>query len=264
MPFENIADMLERPLPPPAAHLKRDHLWEIFCPPRVGPVVRRLGGRSTRSVDLKTFWNLADPEIQQQLLTDVISLRPYCLLLSPPCTCFSTLMFSNWGRMDVTKREANLQEAIAFLDLAIWLCELQETLKAYYILEHLATALSWKRRNALVSACSRGFAGLLFIVQPSLAQVASLRGSRARFDQCRFGLQSKKDGKATQKPTILCTNMPAVFQAFNGKSCLGDHTHSPIQGSEGGMRRSTWAAQYPQPLCEAIAHAVLEQWDKDH
>ena len=56
------------------------------------------------------------------------------------------------------------------------------------------------------------------------AQVAGLRGMMVKFDQCRFGLVSKKEEKPVQKPTIFCTNMPSVTAAFQGKFCLGNHT----------------------------------------
>ena len=146
MPFDDIACLVEQAksqVPPDC----RCHLWEIFSPPRVGPMIRQLGGRSTRSIDLKTYWNLSDPEIQRQLLQDVISLRPYCLMLSPPCTHLCKMMYSNWGKMPLASREQSLQQAILFMDIAVWLCELQLELKAYYVLEHPAHALSWQRAN---------------------------------------------------------------------------------------------------------------------
>ena len=81
VPFDDLVAKVAGAFPPPAlasTMAQRDHLWEIFSPPRVGPVIRRMGGRSTRSVDVKTFWNLRDAKIQHQLLSDVITLRPYC------------------------------------------------------------------------------------------------------------------------------------------------------------------------------------------
>ncbi|CAE7272121.1 unnamed protein product [Symbiodinium microadriaticum] len=147
MPFDDIACCVEQQaktqVPPPG----RCHLWEIFSPPRVGPMIRQLGGRCTRSIDLKTYWNLSDTDIQRQLLQDVISLRPYCLMLSPPCTYLCKMMYSNWGKMQETPREESLRQAILYMDIAVWLCELQVQLKAYYVLEHPAHALSWQRSN---------------------------------------------------------------------------------------------------------------------
>ena len=97
-----------------------------------------------------------------------------------------------------------------------------------------------------------------------LAEVKNLPGELVRFDQCRFGLVSKQDGIPTQKSTMLCTNMPAILRSFQNKTCLGDHDHSRIHGSEGGMTRSTWASFYPRDMCDALAKAVMEQWSKDH
>ena len=81
VPFDDLVAQVAGAFAPPmtaSTASQRDHLWEIFSPPRVGPIIRSMGGRSSRSVDVKTFRNLRDAKIQHQLLSDVISLRPYC------------------------------------------------------------------------------------------------------------------------------------------------------------------------------------------
>ena len=94
-------------------------------------------------------------------------------------------------------------------------------------------------------------------------KVENLPGEHARFDQCQFGLVSKVDRNPIQKTTVLCSNMPAIISAFHGRTCAGGHTHCSIQGSEGGLKRSTWAQYYPTPMCEALAKAILDQWQQD-
>ena len=99
---------------------------------------------------------------------------------------------------------------------------------------------------------------------PIEAKVKSLEGEFSRFDQCRFGLVSKSSQKPVQKPTLFLSNMPSIRRVFHEKTCLQDHEHQAISGFEGGMRRSTWASFYPQPLSEALARAVMDQWKVDH
>jgi hypothetical protein len=137
MPFTDLQDLMANP---PSVHLdKRCALWEIHCPPRICPVVRRLGGQARRSIDLNTFWDLSKPEMQHSLTHDLYNLRPFCTFLCPPCTYLSQLMFSNWGRMDPIQKDANLCDALAQIDVAMWVAQFQRDsgLIGFLILLHV-------------------------------------------------------------------------------------------------------------------------------
>lgn len=91
-------------------------------------------------------------------------------------------------------------------------------------------------------------------------RVAGLQGVfLAEFDQCQFGLTSKEAKKPVKKRTSLLTNSLKVYQSFHQKFCSNDHTHQVISGSEGGMKRSTYAQCYPDAMCKAIAKALCEE-----
>ena len=61
----------------------RCDLWEIYSCPRMGPVMREMGGKSARSYDLVHFWNLNEEGYQRVLIQDVALCRPKFLMLSP-------------------------------------------------------------------------------------------------------------------------------------------------------------------------------------
>jgi hypothetical protein len=125
--------------------------WEIYSNPRIAPVVRQMGGQARRSVDKNGHWDLASRDIQYQLLSDVTALRPYFTMLSPPCTYFCQLMFSNWSRMDDIAKNENLAEAIVHLDVSVWIATFQKNSGAKYCLEHPQGAHSWQRSNVEAS-----------------------------------------------------------------------------------------------------------------
>ena len=135
---------------------RRDHFWEVYCPPRVGPILRERGYRSFRSIDLKASWDLSMDEVRRQVFVDLIELRPFFVLLCPPCTYFSNLMFSNWGKMKGEDKYEKLKMAVQSLDFCMLIAEFQKQTGSYYVFEHKESAASWKRASAeaLILFCS--------------------------------------------------------------------------------------------------------------
>ncbi len=90
--------------PTDATRASRTHpaFWEIDSPPRLS---LRLDPDkiSYKNFDLETGWNLST---QWRLVLDtyIAALpRPTVILGCPPCTPFSSLMYSNWWKMAVDK-----------------------------------------------------------------------------------------------------------------------------------------------------------------
>ena len=81
----------------------------------------------------------------------------------------------------------------------------------------------------------------------------------AVFDQCRFGLETKVLKMPVKKRTRLITIMPEIVTEFHEKYCSGDHVHQVVEGSEGGVKRSTHAQRYPPQMCETVA-ACVKDW----
>ena len=103
-------------------------LWEVYCPPRVAPLLDPdLGNTDSfypNSLGLKT------------MLRKYRQHNPKVVLLSPPCTWFSTLMYSNWSRMLVKKRELGVQEGVWHLGASMMMARKQCKKKRYYLFEH--------------------------------------------------------------------------------------------------------------------------------
>ena len=147
MPFSDINDMMFSHTMLFSAQ-RRCHLWEIFSHPRVAPVMRALGGRALRSVDLVNCFDLTNGDVQHCLLSDVCSQQPFFLMLSPPCTLLCKYMYCNWAKMDALTKYARLQEALGHIDLSCWLADMQSRCGRYYCIENPEGSQAWNRNNA--------------------------------------------------------------------------------------------------------------------
>jgi hypothetical protein len=115
------------------------------------------------------------------------------------------------------------------------LADIQESQRRGWAFEHPDTAKSWHNAK----------------VKMTLDKGAYL----ARFDQCMLGLRSKVQGIQMKKRTRFMTNIKPLYDVFNQRFCDQTHGHVPVQGSEGGEKRSVWAQRYPQALCELAVQA---------
>ena len=79
----------------------------------------------------------------------------------------------------------------------------------------------------------------------------------ATFDQCQFGLTSPVNKIPMQKRTKILTNCKKIHAALDGVLCDHSHQHQPIQGAEGGVKRSQFAQCYPDPLVHTLCKAML-------
>ena len=245
----------------------RDHMWEVFSPPRIGPVLRKMGGRCSRSIDCKNFWDLSKPDIQHCLLSDVATRKPFFLMLGPPCTMFGTLIFSNWFRMVKEAREERLREAVMLVDVSAWLCTMQAERGDYFALENPEGSQFWTRPNApglprRMMLIHIAFKVLAWILSSQVRKLRDLKAEMVVFDQCVFGLCCPR-GQAMRKPTVLLTNCPAIIKGFQNQRCKNDHEHISISGSLDGQQLSKWAQVYPAAMCQQIATCVMDQWAAD-
>jgi len=117
--------------------------------------------------------------------------------------------------------------------VACWVIQAQVARGAFYAIEHPAHATSWSRSS-----------------------LCDLPGGLVQFDQCRAGLRTKVAKAPLKKTTKIKTNCPAIIKEFSALQCDGDHTHGCIQGSEGGVKRSTHSQKYPDEFCMRVARAA--------
>jgi len=76
-------------------------------------------------------------------------------------------------------------------------------------------------------------------------------------DRCQLGLVTKVARKPVFKPTTLLTNCQAIVTEFSDLRCPKQHMHEHCVGTEGGMKRSTFAQKYPEAMCEKVAFCVV-------
>ena len=146
MPFEDLLPLYRGEVKTPDG--KRCDLWEVFSIPRLGPVIRKMGGQSLRSYDLAHYWDLSEDRYMRLMIQDFGLLKPKFIFLSPPCRYLSPLMHSNWPRMrNYQKKIMSLTEGLHHLDLSMWVAGFQISQGALFALEHPDASLAWSRKS---------------------------------------------------------------------------------------------------------------------
>ena len=220
--------------------VSRQQFAELYSPPRVLPVVHNRGLTGQLSLDILTGWNFELPNVRAISLALLTTLCIRFLMLSPPCTIFSQLQrLWNFKRMHKADVEARWAHGMMLLTHAMDCARTQVENCNLFVFEHPATASSWD-------------------TEP-VQSVAALPGVViVTFDQCMVGLTSKVTGTPMRKRTKLMTNSEAVAKCFGGLYCDRSHVHQTIQGTEGGVRRSTWAQLYPPPMVNMLADCACQ------
>lgn len=145
MPYPDLMEMYQGGGRVPPMKDRCD-LWEIYSLPRLGPVLRGMGGKCRRSYDIQHFWDLSSSDAQRLLLQDVCILRPRFLMLSPPCRYVSLLMASNWSRMKRNEEKVlGLKDALSHIDLSMFLAQHQIQTGGLFGFEHPHGSLAWGR-----------------------------------------------------------------------------------------------------------------------
>jgi hypothetical protein len=211
-----------------------DAFMEVFSPPRISVWVGPLGGLA---IDLKTGWNLLADNDLERLFIEIRVRQPQVIMLCPPCTSFSRMQRSNWGRTDKQMSAHKAAAGVRLLDISMWIAEYQMRNNRAFCFEHPADAESW--------------------VRPKVVSIREMPGvMTARFDMCKFGLVSKIEKKPIQKSTWLMTNMEEIMKAFDGVVCRDEHVHQQCHGYEGGQSRASYAQEYPKDFCITIAECT--------
>ena len=212
---------------------------EFYSVPRVVPVALALGLSGVFSLDILTGWDFRVPEYRQVSLDLLSQVAIYMLILSPPCTVFSSLMqMWNYKKMDPEKVASQWKTGMVFLEHAMRAAEVQMARGLHFAFEHPAGATSWQQ------SCVQRVAE-----RPGVLEVA--------FDQCMLGLKSKVQGTPMRKRTRILTNSPWLVHQLQGCQCDKTHVHQRIIGSEGGVSRSVWAQCYPPGLTDALARSCM-------
>ena len=89
---------------------------EAYSPPRMAAMAAELGFNPGFSLDLTTTndagepWDLSDKKMQDAATKLQDDQKPWLLVVSPPCTWFSTLMNLNIAKMDEGREDAHYKQ----------------------------------------------------------------------------------------------------------------------------------------------------------
>ena len=92
--------------------------------------------------DLDQGWDFFDASDRAEFWKIVRTQQPDCILMTPECKPFSTLMESNWNRMDSDKAKRMQTEGLAMLHFCVQVAEYQLAHGREFSLEHPAFASS--------------------------------------------------------------------------------------------------------------------------
>ena len=220
---------------------------EAFSPPRMSAMAEKLGYKPGFSLDLTRTnsegraWDLSDQVMQEAALKLLDEQKPHVLVVSPPCTWFSTLMNLNIGKMQEEQVEKNLEKAIGHVAFAVLLCMRQAASGRKYILEHPAGASSW----------TLGITNKLYL---------AASGTRVVFDFCMLGMKSTDEhGEApAMKKTAIVTNSKKLVEVLKKYQC--DHSHRHVMLLNG---RAKACQEYPDEFCELVCKTVMEEKNQE-
>ena len=206
---------------------------EVFSMPRVTEEAKKFGLNPGLAIDIKNGWDLTLSHQRKKCMQWVRQNKPLMLILSPPCTAFSTLQNLNpW----TARREREFWQGVTLLKFAMELAKEQVEQGRYFIFEHPASASSWKRKE--------------------VTAVTGMNGVRIyTADQCMYGLVAPK-GKSEKLPakkrTRFMSNAPEAEDELSQK-CDNSHQHQQLISG-----RAKAAEVYPEKLRRAMCRAVVK------
>ena len=216
---------------------------EAYSRPRMTDMAKKLGYSEGFALDLRTSaedgepWDLSQKHIQQKALELQAKMAPYLLIVSPPCTWFSTLQAWNVGKMEAGKVSEEVKNAMNHLAFAVILCTRQAQAGRKFLFEHPAAASSW----------TTGIMNKLF--QHRDAQ-------NVNFDFCMMGMKSSdEEGEApARKRTGALTNSKAIAEMLRQAQCEGSHRHVKLIGG-----KAKACEEYPEEFCEKVCKAAMKE-----
>ena len=121
-------------------------ITEVYSPERVVQVCHKYKLVKGDSFDLRTGFDLSDPSVQRKVSRRIIETDAELVILSPPCTKFSTLQALNLyihGPEWAAAFEIEKIKAIAHIECSMKLAGLQISRGNYFLFKHPAHATSW-------------------------------------------------------------------------------------------------------------------------
>ena len=214
---------------------------EVFSIPRIAERAKKFGLFPGNSYDLVLGDDLLKREHRERVLQEIKRDKPFCVVVSPPCTMFSQRRRTHDREHDIHE----LKKAVALLGFAVQVCKLQMEGSRYFILEQPQGASSWNVKE------------LRNLVNHGNVHCIDL-------DMCSYGLKDYANGELHRKATKLATNMDVDVCCLLGKRCKGDHEHQVLEGKVkhheyGWVNRTRLAQVYTPEFCDALCKCIQKQ-----
>ena len=213
---------------------------EVYSPPRMTKMARRLGMRAGCVIDLTEMdedgvpYDLTKESVRQKVKRMINEQKPFMLVMGPPCTPFSSLQALNRSKRDPEVIKAELEEGVQHVKFAVELCNLQHQAGRRFVMEHPSSATSWSLN------CVRAL-----MQQKGVVKV--------NFDFCMFGMRARDalGEAAAKKRTGIVTNSLPVAESLETMQCQGKHRHVQLMGG-----KAKACEVYTDEFCKAICLAV--------
>ena len=115
-------------------------VMEVFSPGRFTDKTGAFDLRPGLALDLRTGWNLSEPETVKKAWVTWRESQLMLLIMSPTCKAFSALQ--NLSK-ESEKYRATLEESVAHLKLCMELAKEKHAAGRYFLYEHPWRAWSW-------------------------------------------------------------------------------------------------------------------------
>ena len=217
---------------------------EVYSPPRMTDMAQKLSMRPGSVIDLRATdedgrpYDLSRPEVRARVIKKIREEKPWLVVLSAPCTEFSTLQAWNVSKRDPIEAKKKLDEAIDHVRFAVKLCELQHEAGRRFVYEHPVSATSWQLQ------CVR-----------NLQSISGVE--KVTFDFCMLGMEAT-DSKGTapaKKRTTILTNSPNIADALRPRQCDRSHRHVKLVGG-----KAKKCEVYPEQFCwEVLVASAADQ-----
>ena len=209
-------------------------LIELFSVPRLAEQPASSGVSIHREVfDLRAGWDCRLKKHRERAWSVVESESPWIIVMSLPCSQFSTLMRTNWSRMSAESLRIREEEALGYWAFCLEVVLYQHQRGRKFLIEHPAHAMSWQLEG---TKYLQGLPGM----------------RRVEIDMCHFGLDAGP-GEYHRKPTALLTTDESMYQQFLGRRCDGCHDHIRLEGL-----RARKAQGYTPDFCGAILKSLKD------
>ena len=213
---------------------------EVFSQPRMVLRAGQYGLLAGNSYDLVLGDDLLRKEHRSRVMRELARDKPFCVMVSPPCTMFSQQRRPGNPEEDREK----IKEALTLMKFAVEVCQWQHAQKKFFILEQPQGAKSW------------GLKDLKGLVENPGCRCVD-------FDMCMYGLCDVESGMPHRKTTRIVTNIDEDIVGYLQRRCDGNHQHQVLEGQvkteHGWMNRTRLAQVYPKQFCDAVCKCIQKQ-----